>query len=72
MQLVLQDQTLYLNERTGVIDMAYTPENFDVMYATLWEKDRKAWNFDEDGTSSGVYKSLDGGITWNIITTEKN
>jgi len=66
------NQTLYLNERTGVIDMAYTPENFDVMYATLWEKDRKAWNFDEDGTSSGIYKSLDGGISWNTITTEKS
>jgi len=66
------DQTLYLNERTGVIDMAFTPENFNVMYATLWEKDRKAWNFDEDGTSSGIYKSLDGGISWNTITTEKS
>tara|TARA_B100001250_G_scaffold78647_1_gene64593 strand:- start:874 stop:3687 length:2814 start_codon:yes stop_codon:yes gene_type:complete len=66
------NQTLYLNERTGVIDMAYTPGNFDAMYATLWEKDRKAWNFDEDGTSSGIYKSLDGGITWNIITKEKS
>ncbi len=65
-------KTLYLNERTGIIDMSYTPGDFNIMYATSWEKDRKAWNFDEDGISSGIYKSLDAGLTWNLITTDKS
>ena len=66
------DKTLYLNETTGVIDMAYTPGDFNVIYATLWEKDRKAWNLDEDGSSSGIYKSQDGGLNWNLITTDQS
>ena len=66
------NKTLYLNQRTGIIDMSHTPGDFNVIYATSWEKDRKAWNFDEDGVSSGIYKSLDAGLTWDLITTDKS
>ena len=62
----------YLNERTGIIDMSYTPGDFNVMYAPSWEKDRKAWNFDEDGVSSGIYKSIDAGLTSDLATTDKS
>jgi photosystem II stability/assembly factor-like uncharacterized protein len=61
-------RSLYINDITGIIDMAYTPKDFKTMYATSWEKDRKAWNFDEDGISSGIYKSQDAGDTWQLIS----
>lgn len=61
-------QTLFVNETTGIIDVAVAPDNFQVMYAAAWEKDRKAWNFKGNGSASGVYKSIDGGNTWNKIT----
>ena len=32
------------------------------------EKDRKAWNFDGSGVSSGIYKSIDGGENWLEIS----
>jgi photosystem II stability/assembly factor-like uncharacterized protein len=64
--------TLYINDTTGIIDMAVTPNSFNIMYASAWEKDRKAWNLDEDGKSSAIYKSIDGGETWDKISKENS
>ncbi len=57
-------KTLYINDETGIIDVAFAPENFNIQYAAAWEKDRKAWNFDGNGPNSGIYKSMDAGATW--------
>jgi len=62
-------QTLSLDDTTGIIDISVVPENFDIQYAAAWEKDRKAWHFSGSGTASGIYKSIDGGNTWHRITT---
>ena len=61
-------KTLYINENTGVIDLAFAPNNFKTMYAASWERDRKAWNFVGNGSKSGIYKSTDGGETWKNIS----
>jgi photosystem II stability/assembly factor-like uncharacterized protein len=66
------DRTLYINDASGIIDMSETPGDFNIMYATSWEKDRKAWNFDEDGNSSGIYKSIDGGYNWSLISNDES
>ena len=63
-------KTLYIDDGTGIIDMAYTPNSFNIMYATAWEKDRKAWNFNEGGKGSAIYKSIDAGETWDNISKE--
>jgi photosystem II stability/assembly factor-like uncharacterized protein len=63
-------KTLFIDDVTGIIDMAYTPNNFNIMYATAWEKDRKAWNFNEGGKGSAIYKSIDAGETWDNISKE--
>ena len=65
-------QTLYVNDSTGIIDLAHAPEDFNVMYAASWQKDRKAWNFDGSGSGSGIYKSTDAGTTWTLITKEES
>ena len=39
------NKTLFINSQTGIIDLAYAPDNFNIMYAAAWDKDRKAWNF---------------------------
>ncbi|WP_297690775.1 sialidase family protein [uncultured Eudoraea sp.] len=62
------EQSLYINDSTGIIDLAFVPGNFNIMYAAAWEKDRKAWNFKGNGTGSGIYKSIDGGTNWTKIS----
>lgn len=62
--------SLFINENTGIIDIAVAPENFNTMYAASWERDRKAWNFTGNGTNSAIYKSKDAGTTWTKISDE--
>ncbi|MEM6864924.1 MAG: glycosyl hydrolase, partial [Bacteroidota bacterium] len=62
------ERTLFVNGETGIIDMAHAPGNFNIQYAAAWQKDRKAWNFTGNGSNSGVYKSIDGGNSWTLIT----
>lgn len=65
-------QKLFVDEISGIIDMAYSPNNFNVMFATSWTKDRKAWNFNGSGNNSAIYKSTDAGETWVKVTTDKS
>ena len=60
------ERTLYVNERSGIIDLAMHPDNPDVLIASAWERDRKAWNFTEAGNGTAIYRSEDGGHTWNM------
>ncbi len=62
------NQTLYVDENTGAVDMDINPKNPDELYAAMWYRTRSAWNFEESGKSSGIYKSTDGGNSWKAIT----
>ncbi len=64
------NKTLFINNRTGIIDVAFVPNNFDIIYAAAWDKDRKAWNFEGSGSGSGIYKSTNTGTTWTKISTK--
>ncbi len=66
------NKTLFVNNQTGIIDLAFAPDNFNVMYAAAWDKDRKAWNFSGNGVGSGIYKSTDAGTTWSKISLENS
>jgi len=61
-------QTLYVDENTGAVDMDINPKNPDELYAAMWYRTRRAWNFEEGGKTSGIYKSTDGGNTWKPVT----
>jgi len=57
-------QSLFISENTGIIDVKIQPDNFNIQYASAWERERKAWNFNGNGTESGIYKSIDAGNSW--------
>lgn len=61
-------QTLYIDENTGAVEMDMNPNNPMELYAAVWYKTRRAWKFEESGPTSGIYKSTDGGNTWNLIS----
>ncbi|MFI5171059.1 MAG: hypothetical protein ACHQFW_01645 [Chitinophagales bacterium] len=61
-------QTLFVDENTGAVDIVIDPNVPDFLYATTWQRDRKAWNFNEAGPGSGIYKSVDAGETWSLLS----
>ena len=63
------NKTLFINNESGIIDLACDPNNFYTQYAAAWQKDRKAWNFTGNGNGSGIYKSTDGGVNWSLVST---
>ncbi|MCB0398468.1 MAG: glycosyl hydrolase [Winogradskyella sp.] len=65
-------QTLFVDAMSGIIDLQHSPNNYNVMFATSWTKDRKAWNFTGNGSNSAIYKSTDAGDTWTKVSTEKS
>ncbi|WP_426062789.1 WD40/YVTN/BNR-like repeat-containing protein [Flavobacterium sp. DSP2-3-1] len=65
-------KTLYIDDETGIIDVAVSPKNFKVQYAASWSKDRKAWDFTGSGATSGIYKSEDAGLTWKLFTNAES
>jgi len=65
-------KTLFVDDNTGAVDLVMDPANPDILYAAMWERERKAWNFKGSGKGSGIFKSTDGGEIWNRITTGQN
>ncbi|MEO8747693.1 MAG: hypothetical protein ABI379_08575 [Rhodanobacter sp.] len=59
---------LYVDAKTGAIDLAMDPTNAQVLYATMWQAYRRPWELSSGGPGSGIYKSTDGGATWANIT----
>jgi photosystem II stability/assembly factor-like uncharacterized protein len=60
-------RVLYVDEKTGCSELAMDFTNPDVLYAALWEHGRLPWKIISGGLGSGLYKTTDGGKTWNKI-----
>ena len=60
-------KVLYIGPSTGAGDVIMDPKNPNVLYASMWQFRRTGWGFNSGGENSGLYKSTDGGATWNKI-----
>jgi photosystem II stability/assembly factor-like uncharacterized protein len=61
------NKILYVNSLTGCSELSMDYNNPSVMYAAMWEHQRLPWKVISGGPGSGLYKTTDGGITWNQI-----
>ncbi|MBA3960966.1 MAG: glycoside hydrolase [Chthoniobacterales bacterium] len=62
-------KTLYRDENTGGGDVQIDPQNPQIVYASLWEAREGPWeNAAWNGTHGGIYKSRDGGKTWQQLS----
>lgn len=61
------EKVLYTNESTGVSDLKIDANNPRVLYAAMWDHQRKPWEIRSGGEGSAIHKSTDGGDTWQII-----
>ena len=61
------DKVLYKDENTGAIDVAFDPQNPNILFASLWEARRTPWSLSSGGPGSGIYRSTDAGTTWKRL-----
>lgn len=62
------NKTLYIDNQHGVADLEIDPTNPNILYAGMWHFERKPWTHRSGSEKGGVYKSIDGGRTWNKLT----
>jgi len=62
------DQILYISEDTGFNDIEMDPSNPRILYASAWTVYRKPWTIHSGSEEGGIYRSKDGGETWEKLS----
>ncbi|MDD8031150.1 MAG: hypothetical protein PHQ25_04030 [Acidobacteriota bacterium] len=60
-------KVLYINADTGICDLEVDPGDSQILYAAAYEHRRKPYHMVSGGPGSGVYKSSDGGLSWEKL-----
>ena len=61
------ERVFFVNENTGCADLSIDPKNPNILYAAMWEVEIKTWNLKSGGVGSGIYRTKDGGKTWEPL-----
>ena len=62
------ENVLFISDSTGAVDLEFCPDNPREIYASMWRAERKPWTIISGACEGGVFKSTDGGDTWNQMT----
>lgn len=60
-------KVLFVGDTAGISDLSIDPKNAQTLYAAVWDYQRHPWALREAGPLSGIYKTTDGGDTWQKI-----
>jgi photosystem II stability/assembly factor-like uncharacterized protein len=58
---------LFVDDKTGAAELSMDMTNPRILYAALWEHGRLPWKVISGGPGSGLYKSTNGGDTWEKL-----
>ncbi len=58
---------LEVNADTGATDLTMDPTNPRILYAGMWHHGRKPWFIKSGGEGGGIYRSVDGGDSWQQL-----
>ncbi len=61
-------KTLYIDKEHGVADLDIDSTNPNILYAAMWSFERKPWTHRSGSEKGGLYRSVDGGRTWNKVS----
>ncbi|MFM7487793.1 MAG: WD40/YVTN/BNR-like repeat-containing protein, partial [Cytophagales bacterium] len=59
---------LYINDKAGAGDLILDPNNPRIVYASTWNMKRNGYRMDSGGPDSKLWKSTDGGDTWENLS----
>ncbi len=62
------ENVLHVSEKAGAIDLTIDQNNPRIIYASFWEAYRNFWQISSGGEGSGIWRSMDGGDTWERLT----
>jgi photosystem II stability/assembly factor-like uncharacterized protein len=60
---------LHVSEESGCIDLAIDPNNPRFLYAAIWDIHINTWGLNSGGPDSGVWRTSDGGDTWERVSS---
>src|SRR5438445_895524 len=61
-------QSLYIDDDTGVSDIAMDPHSPNILYAAAYERRRTVFGYNGGGPKGGMYRTIDGGAHWTKLT----
>jgi photosystem II stability/assembly factor-like uncharacterized protein len=60
-------RVLFANDHAGAVDLCMAADDPDTLYATTWRAERTPWGFSSGGEGSGLWKTTDGGESWQPL-----
>ena len=61
-------RVLFVDKRSGAVDLAQDPRDPRVLYAATWDVQRRPWYFSSGGPGSRLYRTTDGGAHWSLLS----